>query len=93
MQIHEIIGRQALGNKKHPKVYWWEYFFAAWFRVCYYQLPYFNGGPLIVVPSLTWTHGSTSEMNGIAKSVFFYAGGQCTLRPIIFYEKCDGSPI
>ena len=26
-------------------------------------------------------HGSTSEMDSIAKAVFFYAGGQCTLGP------------
>ena len=31
-------------------------------------------------------HGSTSEMDSIAKTVVLYAGGQCTLRPKISWK-------
>ena len=37
--------------------------------------------PLSLVRAWRELHGSTSEMDSIAKSVIFYAGGQCTLRP------------
>ena len=33
-----------------------------------------------------------SELENLAKSVFVYAGGQCSWDPQ-FFEKCEGNPI
>ena len=43
----------------------------------------FNLETLIHMVVRAWReqHGSTSEIDSIAKAVFFYAGGQCTPRP------------
>ena len=38
---------------------------------------------IVLVRGWREQHGSTSEIDSIAKAVVFYTGGQCTLRPNI----------